>query len=357
MATDKNKDDDDDTYDSPFDTEAEAEHLNRIDRLGDDEEIEVDHEDDANLDRPRKGKGDLPDDDDDEEKDEDDDGETNDKNAKRGKDESKVAFQKRIDRLTARAKGAEEELERQRERADNAESEVQVGRRFGVTATLESINARETELEGKLEAAIEAGETKEQVKITKELGKVQAQKLAYENAASRMKPKEGEGGDKGQQQQRQPQQQQRIDPTAVVAREHWKHQEARDWRDQNKGWYEKPENDAERAYLMTINDKLGEEGYVPTEAAWYRELDKRMARKFPNLAKKGDGDSGRGQRQQGRQRVAGADHEPIGGERQNREGRDRMISSEDRRNMIRFKLDPNKAADVKQYRRESRGLK
>lgn len=337
-----------DADESPFDEDAEAAHLERISEDDDGEEADISHEDDeeeeqARVDgrRPANAKDANDDDDDGDDGDEDDDGEGG---QKQRPGESKSAFQRRVDRLTARAKTAEEDRDNLQARLAEAERERDEARGFGANASLENIKAQEETVSRELADAIERGDTAKQIELQKKLGRVSAQLLAMENYQKRTQKGEGEG------EKAQPRTEDRPAPTGRAAFK----PEARPWYDRNKEWFDDPSRSVERAAVAAIDADLTREGYELSDSDRYDELDRRMKEKFPTLYRKGD--SGRN-RQQGRQRVAGVGHESTGAGRGDPDrggGRTQALTNEDKRLMRTFKLDPANPEHVKNFRREQR---
>lgn len=322
--------------DSPFDEEAEAAHLRDIERGIDDEEgdtLEIDHQDEApGRVAPREGKSDLGEDEEDEEE-------------ESGKDE-RTQFQKRIDRLTAVRKSAEEdavaarrEVATEREARTRAENAMAEANRFGATASLEGLKSAKERVKAALTAAKEAGETAKEVDLTDELTDLNTKINSLTAYQSRNPaPKAGPQPAAPQQQQQQ---------AAPVGRARFK-PAAQPWYDRNKTWFDDPRNSVARAAVVAIDRDLAGEGYAPDSEDWYVELDKRL-RGVPGVATQAAGGNAQ---QRGRQRVAGVGRD-SGGPTIPAKGRV-QVSEEDKALMRTFKLDPAKDEHVKEFFRQRR---
>jgi len=69
--------------------------------------------------------------------------------------------------------------------------------------------------------------------------------------------------------------------------------QVRSWSERNT-WFDFGRRDEDSAIAGAIDDMLIRDGYDPRTAEYYDELDKRVARRLPHLAKKGKGGSGNG---------------------------------------------------------------
>lgn len=76
-----------------------------------------------------------------------------------------------------------------------------------------------------------------------------------------------------QPQQQQPQQRQ-PNPLALK------------WAEKNKAWYGRNKFSAETGAVLAIDEQMSQEGWDQNDPEYYREMDRRMDRKFPTLRKK-----------------------------------------------------------------------
>lgn len=338
IRTDGDKDKDDDK-DDVFDHDAEAQNLREMDAEDDDDEdIEVTHEDDDEPDTLEGSTRKVVDAEEEEEEEDDAD-----KRQKGGK------FQKRIDRLTA-------DREAQRERADEAEQraqeserllaerDVQVdgAQRMGATTAQAAAASSIASLEGQIEAAIEEGDSKKQAKLTVQLTEEIAKKRQVDAWLARNPEPTPEQRQQQQQRQQQRQEQPKTGRARFVA-------EARPWYDQNKAWFDKPENTIERAAVQALDGELTKDGFAIDDPDRYRELNKRLYAKFPHLKPGGQ----KRKEQLRRQRTAGVERDSEGATPRNDGGRS-SLTNDDKRLMRTFRLDPANDKHVKQFYREQK---
>lgn len=315
-----------------FDHEAESENLKRIGGDDDDDEtVVIDEEDDEVVDR-------TVDDDPEDEEGKDKDAEPDDEAEKK----PKSAFQSRIDRLTARAKAAEERVQELEETVGDREERLGYAQRSGAVTAKAGVEGEIAQIESAMEAAIEAGNTKDQIKLTKQLANAQGRLEKVEGWLNRNpEPKPGERREVPQREARPKSGADRFAPAA------------RPWYEQNKSWFDDPKATAERAVVQALDSELSEEGFDPASDTWYAELNKRLYAKLPHL-KKGGG-QGQNRRQQGRQRTAGVDRDSDGPTPRDSSSRTEL-STEDRRNMRNFRLDPANDKHVKEYYRQQKQI-
>ncbi len=122
-----------------------------------------------------------------------------------------------------------------------------------------------TTLSKQLEQAHEKGETGEAVKLTRQLGQLEAQREIRRVTRA------------AQTQQQQPfpiPQPQNILPEPT-----------RKWVESNN-WFNDPKYGKEKGYALSIDKELMGEGFDPNSSRYYEELDKRMGNAFPYLKPK-----------------------------------------------------------------------
>lgn len=329
-----------------FDHDAEAEHL---DKMGGDEDdggteldddvVVVDEQDDPDPDANRADAAHLDDEDDDEDR--------------PAKGDKKSAFQERIDRLTKEKNDERRAREVAEGRLAERDEGLDEARRVGAATTKTAIEAEIAGFEDELEKAIEEGDSKKQAKVTSQIS---AANVKLNSVASWLARNPEPTAEERAARQRQPQQDQPRE--APRDRSRYTTDAAKEWYDRNTRWMADTARREERLAVGEVDRELAAEGFTDyNDPARYRELDKRMRARFPALGVSRDPQNGnRGQRQQGRQRVAGVSRDSGGDTPRNTQGRS-DLSPDDKANMRRFKLDPGNDAHVKAYYREHKASK
>ena len=193
-----------------------------------------------------------------------------------------ASVQKRIDKLTYKAKEAErreqaalqyaQSMKSQNEQLSQNQTQVD----SSYLDEMESrIKFQEENLKGALQKAIESGDVEAQIQINKDLAKhaLDSERLAYAKA-EREKPSDQNNGLAGHAQPAQPQQQeeQPISP------------EARAWagREEN-AWFGNDEVMTLAAF--SLHNGLAAEGWQVNSDDYWKELDNRLHAYFPNRIK------------------------------------------------------------------------
>lgn len=206
--------------------------------------------------------------DDDEDEDEAEDEEDTTEKEKPKKKESRA--QKRIRELVLKAKEADE-------RALASESEKEALRRqlieredSGYESQKAIINSRIEDITDKLVRLQDEGETAKAVEAQKELIKLQTQQMALDNyTANRASEKQRE--------QAKPKQQAAPEKPSESANE---------WLSDNAHWFGLNQERTQAA--LKISKVLEAQGYDLSEPDTFEELDKRLGRAFPDMAKKSE---------------------------------------------------------------------
>ena len=358
--------------DSPFDLEAEREHLEAV--YGPFDEEEEDGDGDPDGEGALAGAEDVDPEgvEDDDEGAEDDDGsvygseeDNQDDPADAGAadefddgyDPQKASepVRKRIDNLTRRRRLAEsakneadQALIAERQRAQQLEQQLQsvIGR--SVDAAVDTLQERRERLNEDLTNAIEAGDTARQVEIQGEMADVAAQ-LQLANLRQRTTPAADDGGDDPEP-TRQPAGNQPTQMTPATNA----------WYQRNVAWFEHPKFAWANQLARQIDGEMSAEG-MTHDTAYFQELDRRLVQRAPMLAEyinvqdpapaadpddppKPNKKAGkRGKRKPAKSPVAPAGN--GGGE-----GRTKVaITRADIAKMERFGLDPDKPEDVKAF--------
>lgn len=156
-------------------------------------------------------------------------------------------------------------------RAKDAEIErMRRGAETGATALATSMKAereaRIADAERRLTQAHADGDSAAIAAATKDLGAAQAELVAItaRTPAPRTEP------EPRPQQQPAPQQQDNLAPNV------------RNWIDHNRGWFQKPGNEQKTSKAMSIHYDLVASNIMPASPEYTRELDKRLAKAYPD---------------------------------------------------------------------------
>lgn len=131
-------------------------------------------------------------------------------------------------------------------------------------------------------------------------------------------------------------------PAAPEARKPPPSELAVKWLDRNKSWFFKPEYAAYRAFTETEDRRLAAEGYDKNDAAYYKELDRRIDKAFPTLRKRPT--------RTGSSPVAPANSAPA----RNLSSKTVRITPQDKMTMKRFGLDPSNKEHLREFARTKR---
>ncbi len=264
----------DDSDESPFDLEAEADHLDAIDDKYGGAEIEIEEPEELEPEpvsrRPaaRPGTVDTEGDDD-----------LND-----GYDETKGSdkTKKRIGTLTRRRKMAEaaaaqagQQAAAERERADDAERKYQALAESYVDNAVGQTEQDIERYEGELEKAIEVADTKEQVRLTREITKAQSRlDMASMRRGARTEPEDDpddEPAPPATKPAGQPPQAVQPGPEAVS------------WAQANEHWYRDPAYAYVHVAAKQIDGDMAEEQW-PVDETYFQELERRLVERVPIAA-------------------------------------------------------------------------
>lgn len=179
-----------------------------------------------------------------------------------GKHESRA--QKRIRQLLEQNKQLREEAQRATQAATVAQSQLTATSDRTVATFEKQVNDRLIELRNSLKTAINNGDVDAQVEINEKLAelKVEQKQIAAAKAQIERRPKpQAKQVEQTQQNYEYP-------------------DKALEWVKTNRAWWEK--DPVKTAYAYRIEQKLRGEGFDPEEDDFYSELDKRLAKEFPD---------------------------------------------------------------------------
>ncbi len=220
-------------------------------------------------------------------------------------------------------------------------------------------------MKAKLEASYEKGDSQESAAITLQISRLDAQYWAKKAKDAGVTTRETTADTT--QRQTTTAQPKRSGPTVAGSR----------FIRANEDWWEDPEFKIERAAADAIYlDLVQNEGFDPKDAETFKEVAKKLNKKFPELkalagGRRGPGDDdGDGddddvdQRDHGdgddrdtqRRRAPAANLQDRGGQGNRNDGDRRSLTAQDRKTMTDCRLDPDNDRDVVQFLREAQAL-
>ncbi len=259
---------------------------------------------------------------------------------------------------------AEREAEWQRERSDlQAKLDKVAIDRDGDDKADAAHEAAIAALKAKLEASYEKGDSQESAAITLQISRLDAQYWAKKAKDAGVTTRETTDTTQRQTPTAQPK---RSGPTVAGSR----------FIRANEDWWEDPEFKIERAAADAIYlDLVQNEGFDPKDAETFKEVAKKLNKKFPELkalagGRRGPGDDddgddedleqgGRGEgddRDTQRRRAPAANLQDRGGQGNRNDGDRRSLTAQDRKTMTDCRLDPDNDRDVVQFLREAQAL-
>lgn len=263
--------------------------------------------------------------------------------APRSDDDSDEPRKGRKNDFDARLEREKEARKRDRDRADAAErrladleAELRTTRKANSENSLKALDDQITEAETSLERALEAEDTKLQVKLTSQLGDLKARKVAAEFTRE-------------------------DDPepaprTAQPAR----NEELETFLSGHDDWYKRPGFERQTRILNRLDKEVFADGYDPKDPDYFVELNRRLREKHPEVfddskPDEGDGrDRGRAQGRRNTSPVAGADSD-VDGRGAPRQNSNRVrLTSADFANMRAFGLNTEDPEVLKEYARSKR---
>lgn len=245
---------------------------------------------------------------------------------------------KRINKLTFRAKSAEEREEAARKEAAKYKKEALELRAKQEESDIEGLKHKQKAAKTRLQHAYDDGEDATEIaEAQAELSEVSAE-IAF---AKRQKTKSPEVDEEDQKEQKD-------GPSPV----------AKAWVDENKGWFNKPENKVYRAAAIAIEGDLKDEGYSIDDEDLYEELDRRLAVAMPGIkVLRGDAeeddvdnedtaDDKKSLKKRGQQVVAG---QGRGGEGVRKKKSVKRLNQDDLKSMQTYGFDPHSPEDRKAW--------
>jgi hypothetical protein len=250
-------------------------------------------------------------------------------------------------KVKARIQRATRATRKEKDRADYWEKQAQKlakdsyeSEKKAAESIIERADTRLEDTQAQLEAAIEAGNTKDQVRLTTLLTDQKAEKVRAEVALENLSPDGNLEPFSG-----------KVDDSTSKQRS-----KADNWMDSHDDWYGAKGFERQTRLANRLDREVFEDGYSPDTDEYFEELDRRIKEKEPNLfdddgrTAADEADKTRGRRPQSP--VAGV--ETAGVRRQRTSGSKVELGEEDFANMRRFNLDPNDPEVLKEYARNKR---
>lgn len=253
-------------------------------------------------------------------------------------------------KVQARIKREQRAKNKERQRADYWEQQAKnlaksayEGEKRSYERTIEQAGSALEQTEADLERAIEEGNTKEQVRLTKRFGDLQAEKALAESRLNDLSPDGNlEPFDD------------KISPEGRKTRK----SKSESWMDDRSDWYRRAGFERATRLANRLDKEIFNDGYDPNTDEYFAELDRRIKEKMPELyddldagADDTDDQNDRDSRR-GKSVVA-----PVGGNesrRQRSSGSKVELGEEDFANIRRFGLNPNDPEVLREYARNKR---
>ena len=256
----------------------------------------------------------------------------------------------RIDREARQKRKERQRADSERERAEYWESQAkelaknqyEMDKR-NLTRNIEQADSALTQTEADLERAIEDGDTKGQVRLTKQLSDLKADKVLAESRLDNLssdgnvQPFDG-----------------KISPEGKKATQ----SKSDKWMDDRSDWYRRAGFERATRLANRLDKEVYDDGYRPDTDEYFAELDKRLKAKMPELYEDLDAgaddvddteNDGKDTRKGGKPVVA-----PVGGNEtrhQSSRGSKVELTPEDFATMRMFRLDTNDPEVLKEFAR------
>jgi len=172
--------------------------------------------------------------------------------------------EQRIRELVAKQKELEAQLERERQEKLAFKKQNRASEASSIDSEISKLETNMGSIEEKMKRAMEEQDTENFLKLQKELTASQVELMVAKTAKSRLAAEDSEPEQDRRSSQREATQNQRPQlPKPLL-----------DWKKRND-WFEKDR--ARTGMALGINAELLEEGYDPTSAEFYEEIDSRMS--------------------------------------------------------------------------------
>lgn len=254
-------------------------------------------------------------------------------------------------KVKARIQRATRATTKERQRGDYWESQAKEmaknsynQEKASLTRVVEQADSQIESTQDQLEAAIEAGNTKDQVRLTTQLNNQTAAKVRSEVALENLSP---DGNV------------QPFDDKVTTDGRKSTESLSDQWMEDRSDWYKMPGFERQTRMANRLDKAVFADGYLPDTPEYFEELDRRIKEKEPTLyddldagADDTDTNDDKGKRKRGKNVVA-----PVGGNetRHQRSSSSKVeLDAEDFATMRQFNLDPNDPEVLKEFARNKR---
>lgn len=235
-------------------------------------------------------------------------------------------FRKRLAREQAAKQRATTRAEAAEARAAKAEKQLRDNRRAERAIDKDDVTRQITTAEEQLEEAIEKGNSKDQVRLTKELAKLQGRLIAADYVD------DDDPDDGPDDTPRRPERNEALE----------------EWLDGPGDWFDQKGHLKETRAAKALDKELAAEGFDPNEPEYFEELDSRLKERFPKLYDDSEDETTPAPRRESP--VAGVGDGATGDqESASKRGNKVVLTPADIANMERFGLDPNDPDVLKEY--------
>lgn len=244
----------------------------------------------------------------------------------------------RIERERRAKRKAQDEASYWREQAESLAKDTSSRAKDGLKRDIEQADSAIERTLADLDSAIEAGNTKDQVKLTNELTDLKAKKFGAEASLNDL-PESGN---------LQP-----FDGKVSSAKEKDLSQ-ADKWMDDRSDWYRATGFERQTRAANRLDKEVYNAGFDPNTPEYFEELDKRLKAQFPDLYDEIDTTA---EDDPPKRRATRTPVTPVGGNdtpRQRTSGSKVELGEADFANMRRFGLNTNDPNVLKEYARNKR---
>ena len=244
----------------------------------------------------------------------------------------------RIERERRAKKKAQDEASYWKEQASNLAKDSSSRDKDLLKRDIEQTDSAIERTLADLDSAIEAGSTKEQVRLTNELTDLKAKKFGAEASlndlpeSGNLQPFDG-----------------KVSPTTAKTES-----EADKWMDSRSDWYRAAGFERQTRAANRLDKEVYNAGFDPETQEYFDELDKRLKAQFPDLYDEADTSADDDEKPK---RPTRSPVTPVGGNdtrRQRNSGSKVELGESDFANMRRFGLDTNDPNVLKEYARNKR---
>lgn len=246
----------------------------------------------------------------------------------------------RIDREAKAKRKAQDEANYWRQQAENLAKKTSTQSKESIERKVEQATSKIESTLTALDAAIESGNTKDQVKLTSDLTDLKAEKIQAEielrdlPESGNLQPFDGKVG---------------LSSEKSLADQ---------WMEDRNDWYGARGFERQTRLANRLDREVFEDGFDPKTAEYFQELDRRIKAKEPDLFDGADDDADDDAYDRGKRRPKRSPVAPVtNGDNNKRRGRATgkvELDRSDFANMRRFGLDTNNPEVLKEYARNKR---